>query len=109
MTIKIVRFRGRAVTTQHRDKQVSRRSLLRGAAAVAGTAGLATSTGIAAAQPAPRHRNGPARNTVAILGAGIGGLTAAHELAERGFAVTVFDRKELGGKSRTIPLPGTGI
>ncbi|MFX0577496.1 hydroxysqualene dehydroxylase [Nocardia nepalensis] len=97
------------MTTQHRDNQVSRRALLRGAAAVAGTAGWAASTASATAQSAPRRRNGPARNTVAVLGAGIGGLTAAHELAERGFAVTVFDRKELGGKSRTIPLPGTGV
>ncbi|WP_324192498.1 hydroxysqualene dehydroxylase [Nocardia transvalensis] len=54
-----------------------------------------------------RRRSGPARNKVAVLGAGIGGLTTAHELAERGFEVTVFDRKELGGKSRTIGLPGS--
>lgn len=78
--------------------------MLRGAAAVAASAGLATGT----AQASPRRRNSPAGNTVAIFGAGIGGLTAAHELAERGFAVTVFDRKELGGKSRTIPMAGTG-
>src|SRR3984957_13614321 len=31
------------------------------------------------------------RPTVAILGAGIAGLTAAHELAERGFIVTVYE------------------
>ncbi|TFV58854.1 FAD-dependent oxidoreductase [Mycobacterium sp. PS03-16] len=31
------------------------------------------------------------RPTVAILGAGIAGLTAAHELAERGFEVTVYE------------------
>jgi uncharacterized protein with NAD-binding domain and iron-sulfur cluster len=35
------------------------------------------------------------------------GLAAAHELAERGFAVTVFERKALGGKARSIPVPGT--
>ncbi len=29
--------------------------------------------------------------TVAILDGGIGGLTAAHELAERGFDVRVFE------------------
>ena len=34
------------------------------------------------------------RPTAAILGAGIAGLTAAHELAERGFIVTVYEPKE---------------
>jgi glycine/D-amino acid oxidase-like deaminating enzyme len=29
--------------------------------------------------------------SVAILGGGVGGLTAAHELAERGFDVTVYN------------------
>ncbi|MFI7001037.1 FAD-dependent oxidoreductase [Nocardia sp. NPDC050175] len=95
------------MTAQYRDSAVSRRSVLRGTAGLAGAAALAATAGPAAAQVA-RRRNGPPRNTVAVLGAGIGGLTAAHELAERGFEVTVFDRKELGGKSRTIPLPGTG-
>ena len=30
-------------------------------------------------------------DTVAVLGGGVGGLTAAHELAERGFAVSVYE------------------
>lgn len=45
---------------------------------------------------------------VAVIGAGVGGLTAAQELAERGFSVTVYERKALGGKARSIPVPGTG-
>src|SRR6266545_7777511 len=45
--------------------------------------------------------------TVAILGGGVAGLTAAHELAERGFDVTVYERKALGGKARSMPVAAT--
>src|SRR3954468_19243948 len=45
---------------------------------------------------------------VAVLGGGVAGLTAAHELAERGFAVTVYEaRDRLGGKARSLPRPGS--
>src|SRR6266853_1984672 len=48
-------------------------------------------------------------NIVAILGGGVAGLSAAHELAERGFKVHVYERKSvLGGKARSIPLPNSG-
>ena len=44
--------------------------------------------------------------TVAVLGGGVGGLSAAHELAERGFAVTVYEKRALpGGKARSYPTP----
>jgi uncharacterized protein with NAD-binding domain and iron-sulfur cluster len=44
--------------------------------------------------------------TVAVLGGGVAGLSAAHELAERGFAVRVYERKPVwGGKARSIPVP----
>ena len=50
------------------------------------------------------------RQTVAILGGGIGGLTAAHELAERGFDVRVFEsRSSFGGKARSIPVPNSAV
>src|SRR5215207_8529039 len=46
---------------------------------------------------------------VAVLGGGVAGLTAAHELAERGFEVTVYEaRDRLGGKARSLRVPGSG-
>ena len=48
--------------------------------------------------------------TVAILGGGVAGLSAAHELAERGFQVRVFERKAaMGGKARSIPVPDSAV
>jgi uncharacterized protein with NAD-binding domain and iron-sulfur cluster len=50
-----------------------------------------------------------ANPSVIIVGGGVGGLTAAHELAERGFTVNVYEaRPTWGGKARTQPVPGTG-
>src|SRR3569623_2295814 len=47
---------------------------------------------------------------VAVLGGGVAGLTAAHELAERGFEVTVYEARErLGGKARSFPGPGADL
>jgi uncharacterized protein with NAD-binding domain and iron-sulfur cluster len=40
---------------------------------------------------------------VVILGGGVAGMSAAHELVERGFAVEVFERQEIpGGKARSL-------
>jgi 15-cis-phytoene desaturase len=48
-------------------------------------------------------------DTVAVLGGGVGGLSAAHELIERGFHVEVYESKPvLGGKARSIPVAGSG-
>lgn len=47
------------------------------------------------------------RRDVAVLGGGMAGLAAAHELAERGFRVHVFESNALGGKARSIPVPAT--
>jgi uncharacterized protein with NAD-binding domain and iron-sulfur cluster len=45
---------------------------------------------------------------VAVLGGGVGGLSAAHELAERGFEVTLYEKKDrFGGRSRSLPGPET--
>src|SRR5882757_4301736 len=47
--------------------------------------------------------------SVAVLGGGVGGLSAAHELAKRGFEVTVYEAREVfGGKARSIPVPNSG-
>jgi uncharacterized protein with NAD-binding domain and iron-sulfur cluster len=46
--------------------------------------------------------------TVVILGGGIAGLSAAHELIERGFQVEIYDELRIpGGKARSVPVyPG---
>lgn len=42
---------------------------------------------------------------VIILGGGVGGMSAAHELVERGFDVEVYERQGIpGGKARSIPV-----
>jgi uncharacterized protein with NAD-binding domain and iron-sulfur cluster len=91
------------------SEYISRRGLLEGAAAGAAAASLG---GVLAkeadARRRRRDRRGRRRPTVAVLGGGMAGLAAAHELAERGFAVTVYERKALGGKARSIGVPRTG-
>ena len=43
---------------------------------------------------------------MAVLGGGVAGLTAAHELAERGFEVDVYEQRGLlGGKARSYDVP----
>jgi uncharacterized protein with NAD-binding domain and iron-sulfur cluster len=84
----------------HADKPVSRRTLLGAAGAAAAATGLSLGPSGPALGSAPKKR-------VAVLGGGMAGLAAAHELAERGFSVTVYEPKELGGKARSIPVSGT--
>jgi 15-cis-phytoene desaturase len=46
---------------------------------------------------------------VAVLGGGVAGLSAAHELIERGFEVSVYETKNVfGGKARSLSVPNTG-
>ncbi len=84
----------------------TRRGFVAGAAAVGGAAALSVGAGAlpaaAAAPEGPRQEQ-----SVAVLGGGVAGLTAAHELAERGFAVTVYERRALGGKARSMDVPGS--
>ncbi|MGW7366678.1 hydroxysqualene dehydroxylase [Streptomyces sp. NPDC054841] len=80
----------------------TRRTFIAGAAAAGSAAALTTTSGTAAAAPASPSPS------VAVLGGGVAGLTAAHELAERGLRVTVYERRALGGKARSMDVPGTG-
>ncbi|KAB2809645.1 NAD(P)-binding protein [Pimelobacter simplex] len=82
-------------------QRLDRRTLLTSSAAVGAGAVLA-GTGLAPALAAS-----PGRRAV-VLGGGMAGLTAAHELVERGFEVTVFEPSAWGGKARSIPVAGTG-
>ena len=47
---------------------------------------------------------------VIVLGGGVAGMSAAHELAERGFEVVVYEQRAVaGGKARSVDaIPGTG-
>jgi geranylgeranyl pyrophosphate synthase/uncharacterized protein with NAD-binding domain and iron-sulfur cluster len=49
----------------------------------------------------------PAR--VLIIGGGVAGMSAAHELIERGFDVVVLERRDIaGGKARSVPVADGG-
>jgi uncharacterized protein with NAD-binding domain and iron-sulfur cluster len=67
---------------------------------------------VAAGSPsaAPRPQGRPRKQKrIAVLGGGIGGLTAAHELRQRGFEVDVYEASQsVGGKARSQSIPGTG-
>src|ERR1700674_4824804 len=46
---------------------------------------------------------------VIILGGGVAGMSAAHELIERGFEVVVLERRDFaGGKARSVPVADDG-
>ncbi|MCP2289754.1 FAD-dependent oxidoreductase [Nocardia amikacinitolerans] len=84
---------------------LTRREVLRGA--VAAGVGLAATASTATAAPGTKRTPAPGRS-VAIFGGGVAGLSAAHELAERGYQVTVYEPAFLGGKARSMGVPGTG-
>ncbi len=51
-----------------------------------------------------------ATHKVVIVGGGVAGLTAAHELKERGFAVVLYEREaRCGGKARSLLVPPTRV
>ena len=80
---------------------VGRRQVLTGIAAAAtfGPVSTLLGPGKSAADPARGRR-------VAVFGGGPGGMAAAHELCQRGFKVTLYDRNErLGGMVRAYTNP----
>ncbi|MEV4340576.1 FAD-dependent oxidoreductase [Streptomyces sp. NPDC049590] len=86
------------MTTGHQG--TTRRRFLAGAGGTVGALALAPGAAQAAASSG-KH--------VAVLGGGVAGLSAAHELAERGYGVTVYEYYDvLGGKARSMDVPGTG-
>ncbi|MFK0280683.1 FAD-dependent oxidoreductase [Streptomyces sp. NPDC090499] len=94
------------MTTEHAQQSQGhgghsrRRFLAAGGGVVAGAVGALGAAGGAAAASGKR---------VAVLGGGVSGLSAAHELAERGYEVTVYEYYDaLGGKARSMDVPGTG-
>ncbi|MCD2112335.1 FAD-dependent oxidoreductase [Rhodococcus rhodochrous] len=84
---------------------MSRRTALTALGALGAAAALPATASAQPSRRAPAVHSGGRR--VAILGGGMAGLAAAHELIERGFEVTVFEPTALGGKARSIPSPGT--
>jgi uncharacterized protein with NAD-binding domain and iron-sulfur cluster len=81
------------------NPSVERRTVLKAGGVLGAAAALGTAAPAFASSPGKR---------VAVLGGGMAGLAVAHELAERGFEVTVFEPKAWGGKARSIPVAGTG-
>lgn len=89
------------MTTEHIQQPHghTRRRFLAGSGGVAGALALWPAGSASAASAGKR---------VAVLGGGVSGLSAAQELAERGYAVTVYEYYDaLGGKARSMPVPGT--
>jgi monoamine oxidase len=91
-------------------KSVSRRDFLEAVGAAAGSGAMyrmATALGVLAAPTqsalASVRSLGKARRSVVVLGAGIGGLTAAHELRKAGYDVTILEASHrAGGRNMTL-------
>src|SRR3954447_6922005 len=96
---------GRQFVREGQLSDITRRTLLGHGTAAGAAITLAGAPSALASKPR-RHRR--VRRNVVVLGGGMAGLAAAHELADRGFDVTVYERNALGGKARSIPVAHTG-
>ena len=60
-------------------------------------------------QSEPLGRIAGNKSSVAVVGGGLAGLSAACALADAGFKITLFERRPfLGGRASSYQLPGTG-
>jgi monoamine oxidase len=88
-------------------KGVSRRVFLEGLSSLGGSALMlagmsALGFGIASAQAAPPALSGGGGKKIIVLGAGVAGMTAAHELSKAGYDVTVLEARSFaGGRCQT--------
>ena len=79
------------------QKRISRREALRGGAAL----GLATVASLAVDRMGGARAAGAPR--IAVIGAGLAGLTCAHRLRQAGYAATVYEASDrVGGRCWTI-------
>jgi uncharacterized protein with NAD-binding domain and iron-sulfur cluster len=86
---------------------MDRREFVRGAGALAAAGVISTSIPARALAGVARSKAG---RSVAVFGGGPAGMTVAHELAERGFRVELYERHAvLGGKVRSVRQAGTGV
>ena len=95
-------------------KSMTRRTFVRGAGAVAGTAAMASLAGVAVAAPAEDTGSWDASSDVVIVGAGGAGLVAGLVAAREGASVTLIDAASaVGGNtnnsSGVIQAAGTEL
>lgn len=83
------------------ENTLTRRRFVAGTAATGAALTVPASKALARAIP----RQARPGKRVAVLGGGMAGLTAAHELIERGFKVDVYEPVAWGGKARSMGVP----